>query len=106
MAAATAKRIPEMPNTPTFTEAGLPFVYDSWFGLMAPHGVPKRTLKKIWKDWADARKTPEMKAKLKSQFLIGVSDTPDAMDKIVAQETDNLPKVFKEAGIMSSAAVS
>ena len=36
IAAATAKRIPEMPNVPTFTEAGLPFVYDSWFGLMAP----------------------------------------------------------------------
>ena len=28
IAAATAKRIPEMPNMPTFTEAGLPFVYD------------------------------------------------------------------------------
>ena len=46
IAAATAKRIPEMPDTPTFTEAGLPFVYDSWFGLMAPHGVPKAVLDK------------------------------------------------------------
>ena len=82
IAAATAKRIPEMPNTPTFTEAGLPFVYDSWFGLMAPHGVPKPILDKISKDWADALKTPEMQEKLKSQFLIGVTDTPEAMDKI------------------------
>ena len=47
IAAATANRIPEMPNTPTFTEAGLPFVYDFWFGLMAPHGVPKAVLDKI-----------------------------------------------------------
>ena len=36
-----------MPNVPTFTEAGLPFVYDSWFGLMAPRGVPKPILEKI-----------------------------------------------------------
>ena len=50
IAAATAQRIPDMPNTPTFTEAGLPFVYDSWFGLMAPHGVPKPILDKISKD--------------------------------------------------------
>ena len=36
IAAATAQRIPELPDTPTFTEAGLKFVYDSWFGLMTP----------------------------------------------------------------------
>ena len=50
---------------------------------MAPRGVPKPILDKITKDWADALKTPEMEAKLKSQFLIGVTDTPEAMDKIV-----------------------
>ncbi len=40
-----------------------------------------------------------MQAKLKSQFLIGVTDTPEAMDKIVKDETENLTQVFKEAGI-------
>jgi tripartite-type tricarboxylate transporter receptor subunit TctC len=99
IAAATAQRIPEMPDIPTFTEAGLPFVYDSWFGMVAPHGVPKPVLEKISKDWADALKTPEMQEKLKKQFLIGVSDTPDQMDKIIKSETENLTKVFKEAGI-------
>jgi tripartite-type tricarboxylate transporter receptor subunit TctC len=99
IAAATAKRIPEMPDTPTFTEEGLPFVYDSWFGLMAPRGVPKAVLEKISKDWAAALKTPEMQDKLKKQFLIPVTDTPAAMDKIVRDETASLTKVFKEAGI-------
>jgi tripartite-type tricarboxylate transporter receptor subunit TctC len=99
IAAATATRIPEMPTVPTFTEAGLPYVYDSWFGLMAPHGVPKPILEKISKDWGEVLKTPEMQDKLKKQFLIGVTDTPDAMDKIIRDETANLAKVFKEAGI-------
>lgn len=99
IAAATAKRIPEMPDTPTFTEAGLPFVYDSWFGMLAPRNVPKPILEKISKDWADALKSPELQDRLKKQFLIGVSDTPEAMDKIVKSETENLTKVFKEAGI-------
>jgi tripartite-type tricarboxylate transporter receptor subunit TctC len=99
IAAATAQRIPEMPNTPTFTEAGLPFVYDSWFGLLAPRAVPKPIIEKIAKDWAVALKSPDMQEKLKKQFLIGVSDTPEAMDKRIAEETANLTKVFKEAGI-------
>ena len=99
IAAATAKRIPELPNVPTFTEAGLPFVYDSWFGLMAPAGVPKQILEKISKDWAEAIKTPEMEARIKGQYLIGVSDTPSAMDKIVKDETATMTETFKQAGI-------
>jgi tripartite-type tricarboxylate transporter receptor subunit TctC len=99
IAAATARRIPEMPDTPTFTEAGLPFVYDSWFGMLAPRAVPKPIIEKVAKDWADALKSPELQDKLKKQFLVGVSDTPEAMDKIVKSETESLTKVFKEAGI-------
>jgi tripartite-type tricarboxylate transporter receptor subunit TctC len=99
IAAATAQRMPELPNVPTFTEAGLPFVYDSWFGLLAPANTPKPILEKISKDWADALKTPEMQSRIKSQFLLGVTDTPAAMDKILREETDTLTRVFKEAGI-------
>ena len=61
--------------------------------------MPKPILEKISKDWAEAIKTPEMEAKIKAQFLIGVTDTPAAMDKIVKDETANLTEMFKEAGI-------
>jgi tripartite-type tricarboxylate transporter receptor subunit TctC len=99
IAAATAQRIADLPNVPTFTEAGLPFVYDSWFGLLAPRGLPRPIAEKISKDWAEALKTPEMKAKLAAQFILPVSDTPDQLDKIIHDETANLTRVLKEAGI-------
>jgi tripartite-type tricarboxylate transporter receptor subunit TctC len=67
--------------------------------MLAPRNVPKPILEKISKDWAEALKSPELQDKLKKQFLVGVSDTPEAMDKIVKSETENLTKVFKEAGI-------
>jgi tripartite-type tricarboxylate transporter receptor subunit TctC len=102
LAAATEKRIPELPDTPTFTEAGLKFVYDSWFGLMTQAAVPQAIRDKISKDWADAIKTPEVQSKLKSQFIIGVTDTPAQMDKIVAEETAQLTETFKAAGITPS----
>jgi tripartite-type tricarboxylate transporter receptor subunit TctC len=101
IAAATAQRIPELPETPTFTEAGLKFVYDSWFGLMTQAAVPQAIRDKISKDWADAIKTPDIQNKLKAQFLIGVTDTPAAMDKIVREETAQLTETFKAAGIGS-----
>ncbi len=84
---------------PTFTEAGLPFVYDSWFGLMAPAGVPKEIIAKINKDVVDYLKSPDAQAKFAAQYAIPVTDTPEAFDKIIRDETAHLTQVFKEAGI-------
>jgi tripartite-type tricarboxylate transporter receptor subunit TctC len=99
IAAATAQRIPDLPNVATFTEQGLPFVYDSWFGLMAPAGTPDAIRDKISKDWAAALQTPEMKDRLAKQFVIPLHDQPAAFDGIISKETANLTQVFKEAGI-------
>jgi tripartite-type tricarboxylate transporter receptor subunit TctC len=99
IAAATAKRIPDMPQVPTFTEAGLPYVYDSWFGLVAPVGVPRPIIEKLNRDVVASIKSPDVNAKMVAQFVIPITDTPAAMDKIIRDETANLTKVFKEAGI-------
>ena len=99
IAAATAKRIPELPNVPTFTEAGLPFVYDSWFGLMAPAACRSRSSRRSARTGPMLSRRPEMDARIKGQFLIGVTDTPEAMDKIVKDETATMTETFKQAGI-------
>ncbi len=99
IAAATAKRIPDMPDVPTFTEAGLPFVYDSWFGMLAPAGTPRAIVDKINRDVVASIKSAEVNAKRVSQFVIPVTDTTAAFDKIIRDETANLAAVFKEAGI-------
>lgn len=99
IAAATAQRIPDMPDVPTFTEAGLPFVYDSWFGVLAPAATPRPIVEKLNKDIVAAIKSAEVDAKFKAQFVIPLTDTTAAFDKIIRDETANLTQVFKEAGI-------
>jgi len=99
IAAATSQRLPDMPDVPTFTEAGLPFVYDSWFGLMTQAAVPRAIVQKINKDVTDSLKSADTMAKLKAQFVIPVADTPEAFDEIIRQETAHLTEVFKEAGV-------
>ncbi|HEY1362324.1 MAG TPA: tripartite tricarboxylate transporter substrate binding protein [Xanthobacteraceae bacterium] len=96
IAAATAERIPELPQVPTFREAGLDFVYDSWFGLMTQAAVPRDIVAKINRDVVAILAEPEVKAKLAAQFVIGRSDTPEAFDKIIRDETAHLTEVFKE----------
>jgi tripartite-type tricarboxylate transporter receptor subunit TctC len=88
-----------MPNVPTFTEAGLPYVYDSWFGMMAPAGTPRDVVEKINRDVVASIKSAEVDAKFKAQFVLPLADTTQAFDKIIRDETANLTQVFKEAGI-------
>jgi tripartite-type tricarboxylate transporter receptor subunit TctC len=96
IAAVTPQRIPEMPNVPTFREAGLDFVYDSWFGLMTPAGVPRPIIEKINRDMVQILRSPEVKKKLAAQFVIGVTDTPAEFDKIIGDDAARLAQVFKE----------
>jgi tripartite-type tricarboxylate transporter receptor subunit TctC len=99
IAAVTAERIPEMPDVPTFKQAGLNFVYDSWFGLLTQAAVPRDIVNKLNQDIVAILKSPEVKDKLAKQFVIGVTDTPEQFDKTIKDETANLTVVFKEAGI-------
>jgi tripartite-type tricarboxylate transporter receptor subunit TctC len=96
IAAVTPRRIPDMPDVPTFREAGLDFVYDSWFGLLAPAGVPRPIIETINRDVVRILRSPEVEAKLKQQFVLPVTDTPEQFDKIIRDETAKLTDVFKE----------
>ena len=91
----TPQRLPEMPNTPTFRDQGLDYVYDAWFGLMAPAGVPKDIIAKVNHDVVDILKSPATKAKLAAQFLIGVTDTPEQFDQLIRAETARNAEAFK-----------
>jgi tripartite-type tricarboxylate transporter receptor subunit TctC len=99
IAAATAQRLNEMPDVPTFTEAGVPFVYDSWFGLLTQAAVPRPIVQKINKDVTELLKSPETVAKLRAQFVLPVSDTPEQFDEIIRRESAHLAEVFREAGV-------
>ena len=94
--AVTSQRLPEMPNSPTFRDQGLDYVYDAWFGLMAPAGVPKDIIAKINRDVIEILKSPATEAKLKAQFLVAHADTPEQFDKIIRDETAKMTEVFKQ----------
>jgi tripartite-type tricarboxylate transporter receptor subunit TctC len=96
IASVTDQRIPDMPNVPTFKESGLDLVYDSWFGLMAPSGVPRDVINKINRDVVAILKSPEVDAKIKAQYALVVTDTAEQFDKRIRDETANLTEVFKQ----------
>jgi len=97
LAVATATRNPTMKDTPTLGEAALPgFKYESWFGLLAPAGTPRDIVAKINRDVVDILKTDDIKAKFAAQGVEAMPLTPEAFDKIIADDTARLAEIFKD----------
>jgi tripartite-type tricarboxylate transporter receptor subunit TctC len=100
MAINSAKRMPQLPDTPTVAEAGLSdYKYESWFGVMAPAGTPKPILNKVSKDIAAVLAMPDVKEKLEVQGSFPAPTTPDQFDAIIKSDTERYGKILRDAGV-------
>jgi tripartite-type tricarboxylate transporter receptor subunit TctC len=100
LAVSSAKRFPPMPNVPTVKESGLPdYEYDSWFGVLAPTGVPKPILEKVSADIARVLRLPDVADKMTRQGLVVVTQSPDEFDKMVRSEAERFEKILRAAGV-------
>ncbi len=96
LAVATAERNPVLKDVPTVKEAGLDWVYDSWFGLMAPAATPRDIIAKINRDLLDILKTADTRAKLNAQGVIPMPLAPEQFDQIIAGDAAKLTQMFKD----------
>lgn len=100
MAINSAKRVPQLPDTPTVAESGLPdYKYDSWFGVLAPAGTPKPILTKVSQDIAKALAMADVKQKLEVQGSIPAPNTPEQFDAIIKSDTERYGKILRDAGV-------
>ena len=61
LAVTSAQRVPELPDVPTMTEAGIKdMVVTAWFGLFAPAGTPPDVIQKLHQASSTALKDPEL----------------------------------------------
>jgi tripartite-type tricarboxylate transporter receptor subunit TctC len=100
LAVSSSRRAPNFPDVPTAAESGLPdYVYDSWFGVMAPAGTPPAILNKVSADIAAALKLPDVVKAIDTQGLLVVTQTPAEFDKLIASEAARYGKILREAGV-------
>ena len=96
----SSRRVPQLPDTPTVAESGLPdYKYDSWFSVMAPAGTPKPILDKIARDIALVLAMPDVKEKLDVQGSIPAPNTPEQFDAMIKSDTERYGKIMRDAGV-------
>jgi tripartite-type tricarboxylate transporter receptor subunit TctC len=96
----TAKRIPSLPDVPTFDEAGVPgFWVAPWYGVLVPTGTPAQiiyALNAAFRQTLRASDVMEISA-TQGQTLVG--STPAEFSAFIKTEFARSQKLVDEAGI-------
>lgn len=99
IAVSGAKRSPQLPDVPTFAEAGLPGVESyGWYGFFAPAKTPPDLVGKLNDAAQKVMKTPEYQKVLADTGSDYVGDTPENFAAFVKSEAAKWQKVAKETG--------
>ena len=97
---AVTRKVAALPDVPTVAEAGLPeYVYDSWFGVLAPAGTPRAIVNKVSQDIARALQLPDVHERMTRQGVVIITQTPEQFDEIIRRDTERFTRMLTEAGV-------
>ena len=95
-----AQRIPQLPDVPTLTEAGLPGVEaSSWFGLVAPARTSPAVIARLQQETARALRLPELQNRFGPMGARLVGNTPEEFARLIVAERRMWDGLIKSAGI-------
>lgn len=100
IAVIAAKRLPALPQVPTFTEGGLSGLSaDIWQGILAPAGTPRPIIDKLSAEIAKILAMPDIKEKLDHQGVEPYTSTPDQLAALMKADQAKYAKIIKSANI-------
>jgi tripartite-type tricarboxylate transporter receptor subunit TctC len=103
LAVATLKRVPLLPDVPTFAEAGLPgFEASSWFGLLAPAGLPADIGAKVIASVQKVLAQPAVKKGFEQTGAEAGDRFGNDFGRFLQDETKKWAKVVKASGATAS----
>lgn len=94
-------RDPNLPDVPTFAEAGLePLGYETWFGAFAPVNAPKDRIERLSKQIADIVRDADFQAKyIRPAGYEAVGNTPAAFKRALAAEKVSGQNLVEISGV-------
>jgi tripartite-type tricarboxylate transporter receptor subunit TctC len=100
LAVSSEKRVPQLPDVPTFAESGFPGLKAmTWNGLMAPAAVPKEIIGRIATAVEAAAKDADFAKRLASFGVDPVGSTPEQFAATIAADLALWGEAVKLAGI-------
>lgn len=100
LAVGAATRLADLPNVPTFAEAGFPkFDFSAWYAVFAPAKTPKEVVSKLSDALSTTLKNPEVIARLNGVGVTAANGDAAALAKFLPVEYERIGRLIKAANI-------
>jgi tripartite-type tricarboxylate transporter receptor subunit TctC len=100
IAVGTTKRLPALPEVPTVAELGFKdFETSQWYGILAPAGTPRETVKRLQEESLKALKSNSVTARFAEDSAVGGGGPPEEFAAFIAQQQKTWKEIVIRAGI-------
>ena len=100
LAVTSAKRLPQLPNVPTMSEAGVPgFVFEPWGGFAVPAGTPDAVIARLNEVLPGILASAPVKDVMAKQGAVADYAPPAALAAQIARELEIDKVVVKRLGM-------
>jgi len=95
------KRLPTLPEVPTFEESGMPGFTNMgpFYGILMPAGSPRPIIDKMSAEIAKLLATPDFQEKLLSQGMTAYASTPEQYAALMKADIARYSNIIKAANI-------
>jgi len=100
VAVAAQSRSPQLPDVPTFAEAGIPGVdVEGWFGILAPALTPASVIDRLNKEINAVIASADGRKRLIESGYDIIGGTAEAFAHVIRRDYERFGKIITEAGI-------
>jgi tripartite-type tricarboxylate transporter receptor subunit TctC len=87
-----------LPEVPPVAESVPGYAFDSWFGLLAPARTPQAVIARINAEVAKLLRDPVILGRLASQGVEPRALSPEAFERLIREDYEDMAKVVKAVG--------
>ena len=100
LAISTPRRLPQLPEVPTFAEVGITgFDIANWYGVMAPSATPREIVARLNADINKAMQVPQVRSRLEAVGTQLREMSTAEFDAYMRAEVTKYAKLIKDANI-------
>ncbi|PWC28521.1 tripartite tricarboxylate transporter substrate binding protein [Teichococcus aestuarii] len=99
LAVMAEKRVTSFPDVPTLKELGVDWIYENWFAMVAPRGLPAPVRTRLIEAAGRGHARPEVRQTMTARGIVPVWETPEAFAEFTTRFGRTAATLLGELGL-------